>query len=58
MRDSDNSETNSIQFSEYSSVKNDMEESVVMERQTQTIKKNDNEEVILNDINSLNYINN
>ena len=29
-----------------------MEESVVMERQTQTIKKNDNEEVILNDINS------
>ena len=52
MRDSDNSETNSIQFSEYSSVKNDMEESVVMERQTQTIKKNDNEEVILNDINS------
>ena len=52
MRDSDNSDTNSVQFSEYSSVKNDMEESVVMERQTQTIQKKDNEEVILNDVNS------
>ena len=52
MRESHNSDTNSIQFSEYSSVKNDMEESVVMERQTQRIEKKDNEEVMLNSVNS------
>ena len=56
MEDSDNSERNSIQFSEYSSVKdNDIEESVVMERQTQTIQKKDNVEIDLSNINSNNF---
>ena len=52
MRDGDSSDNNSIQFSEYSSTKNEIEESVEIERQTQTIQKKDNEEINLTNINS------
>ena len=52
MRDSDSSDNNSIQFSEYSSTKNEIEESVVIEKQTQTIQKKDNEEINLTNVNS------
>ena len=56
MRDSDSSDNNSIQFSEYSSTKNEIEESVVIEKQTQTIQKKDNEEINLTNVNTLSKI--
>lgn len=51
MRESNYSETNSIQFSDHSSNRNDFEDSVVFQKQKQIVPKKEDEEINLSTIN-------
>ena len=52
MRESNFSDSNSIRFSEVSQNKNEIEESVVMQKRVQTIVKKDDEEINLSSVNN------
>ena len=52
MRESNFSDSNSIRFSEVSQNKNEIEESVVMQKRVQTIVKKDDEEINLSNVNN------
>ena len=54
MRESNYSGMNSIQFSDDSSSRKEIEDSVVMEKQVQTFKKRDDEEINLSNVNNIN----
>ena len=54
MRESNYSGVNSIQFSDDSSSRKEIEDSVVMEKQVQTFKKKDDEEINLSNVNNIN----
>ena len=52
MRESNFSDSNSIRFSEVSQNKNEIEESIVMQKRVQTIVKKDDEEINLSSVNN------